>query len=245
MGEINKHRSKEFVLSVTVDFPDDVIYGPFSIKLIDEIMCQIRYMGASRVYWLYYGDVEQDSYWAGNIFIYNGVFTYGPKTISDIGEPLRAAVPIAHKYGLEIYGVIKPYNLGMSGSHSEGSNLFDPNGIQRLGGNVGQVIPFLHKYPHTRMKRKPYYGPDYSNLNIDRIKLLKKDDSPTRIKVENIQIWASNNNFEYKKIDINPTFKTSIEPAKKKTTDYYGETVTEFGQPISTITLDDISIKEK
>ena len=206
MGEINKHRSKEFVLSVTVDFPDDVIYGPFSIKLIDEIMCQIRYMGASRVYWLYYGDVEQDSYWAGNIFIYNGVFTYGPKTISDIGEPLRAAVPIAHKYGLEIYGVIKPYNLGMSGSHSEGSNLFDPNGIQRLGGNVGQVIPFLHKYPHTRMKRKPYYGPDYSNLNIDRIKLLKKDDSPTRIKVENIQIWASNNNFEYKKIDINPVF---------------------------------------
>ena len=102
MGEINKHRSKEFVLSVTVDFPDDVIYGPFSIKLIDEIMCQIRYMGASRVYWLYYGDVEQDSYWAGNIFIYNGVFTYGPKTISDIGEPLKAAVPIAHKYGLEM-----------------------------------------------------------------------------------------------------------------------------------------------
>ena len=95
------------------------------------------------------------------------------------------------------------------------------------------------------MKRKPHVGPDYSNLNIDRIKLLKKDDSPTRIKAENIQIWASNNNFEYKKIDINPTFKTSIEPAKKKTTDYYGETVTEFGQPISTITLDDINIKEK
>ncbi len=245
MSNNTKSRSEEFVLSVTVDFPDDVIYGPFSLKLIDEIMCQIRYMGASRVYWLYYGDVEQDSYWAGNIYIYNGVFTYGPKTISDIGEPLKAAVPIAHRHGLEIYGVIKPYNLGMSGSQSEGSDLFDPNGIQRIGGNVGQVIPFLDKYPHTRMKRKPYDGPDYSNLNIDRIKLLKKDDSPTRIKAENIQIWTSNNNYEYKKIDINPTFKASIEPAKKNTTDYYGETVTEFGQPISTITLDDINIKEK
>ncbi len=245
MSEKTKSRSEEFVLSVTVDFPDDVIYGPFSLKLIDEIMCQIRYMGASRVYWLYYGDVEQDSYWAGNIYIYNGIFTYGPQTIADIGEPLKAAVPIAHRHGLEIYGVIKPYNLGMSGSHSEGSDLFDSNGIQRIGGNVGQVIPFLDKYPHTRMKRKPYDGPDYTNLNIDRIKLLKKDDSPTRIKAENIQIWTSNNNYEYKKIDINPTFKTSIEPAQKKTRDYYGETVTECGQPISTITLDDINIKEK
>ena len=185
---IHKNRNKEFVLSVTVDFPDDIIYGPFSLKLIDEIMCQIRYMGATRVYWLYYGDVEQDSYWAGNIYIYNGVFTYGSKTISDIGEPLKAAVPIAHKHGLEIYGVIKPYNLGMSGSHSEGSDLFNPNGIQRIGGNVGQTIPILDKYPHTRMKRKSYDGPDYSSLNIDRIKLLNKDNSPTRIKSENIHV---------------------------------------------------------
>lgn len=245
MSKNPKSRTEEFVLSVTVDFPDDVIYGPFSLKLIDEIMCQIRYMGASRVYWLYYGDVEQDSYWAGNIYIYNGIFTYGPQTITDIGEPLKAAVPIAHRHGLEIYGVIKPYNLGMSGSHSEGSGLFDSNGIQRIGGNVGQVIPFLEKYPHTRMKRKPYDEPDYTNLNIDRIKLLKKDDSSTRIKAENIQIWVSNNNYEYKKIDINPTFKTSIEAAQKKTIDYYGETVTECGQPISTITLDDVNIKEK
>ena len=240
-----KNKNENFVWSVTVDFPDDVIYGPFSLKLIDEIMCQIRYMGASRVYWLYYGDVEQDSYWAGNLFIYKGIFTHGSKTISNIGEPLKAAVPIAHKHGLEIYGVLKPYNLGMSGTQSEGSDSFDPNGIQRIGGSVGQVIPFLDKYPHTRMKRKPYDGTDYSNLNIDRIKLLKKDDSPTRIKAENIQIWVSSNNYAYKKIDISPTFKTAIEPAQKKTTDYYGETVTEFGQPILTITLDDINIKEK
>ena len=161
MSNNTKSRSEEFVLSVTVDFPDDVIYGPFSLKLIDEIMCQIRYMGASRVYWLYYGDVEQDSYWAGNIYIYNGIFTYGPKTISDIGEPLKAAVPIAHRHGLEIYGVIKPYNLGMSGSQSEGSDLFDPNGIQRIGGNVGQVIPFLEKYPHPTRRHRRFH--DFSD----------------------------------------------------------------------------------
>ena len=46
MSKNPKSRSEEFVLSVTVDFPDDVMYGPFSLKLIDEIMCQIRYMGA-------------------------------------------------------------------------------------------------------------------------------------------------------------------------------------------------------
>ena len=245
MNTTTKSRSEEFVLSVTVDFPDDVMYGPFSLKLIDEIMCQIRYMGASRVYWLYYGDVEQDSYWAGNIY-QNDFFGYGNQTIADIGEPLKAAVPIAHRHGLEIYGVIKPYNLGASGSYSEGSNSFDPNGIQRIGGNVWQVIPFLNQYPHTRMKRKANPISDSINqINIDRIKLLKKDDSPTRIKAENIQIWTSNNNYKYKKIDINPTFKTSIDPSRKKTMDYYGETVTECGQPILTITLDDVNIKEK
>ena len=245
MIKTTNNRSEEFVLSVTVDFPDDVIYGPFSLKLIDELMCEIRYMGASRVYWLYYGEVEQDSYWAGNIF-QNSLFGYGNQTITDIGEPLKAAVPIAHRHGLEIYGVIKPYNLGASGSYSEGSNLFDPTGIQRIGGNVWQVIPFLKKYPHTRMKRQAIDTSNpIDNINIDKIKLLKKDDSPTRIKSENIQIWVSNNNYQYKKIDIKPSYKESTELSAKKTIDYYGQTITEDGQPILTITLQDLNINDK
>ena len=55
---------RPFLLSATVDFPDDVRYGPYSRELLEEMVLQIKSLGVRRIYWLYYGDEETESYWA-------------------------------------------------------------------------------------------------------------------------------------------------------------------------------------
>ena len=78
-----------FILSATVDFPDDVIPGPYDGRLLDDLMGTLKSMGVRRVYWLYYGDVEPESFWAGSLYE-NPQIPYGTQTLEAIGEPLKA-----------------------------------------------------------------------------------------------------------------------------------------------------------
>ena len=235
----------DFILSCTVDFPDDVGQGSYTAELLDEMMSQIRSMGVSRIYWLYYGDVDQDSYWAGNLFLHS-LMKYGPETLDRIGEPLKAAVPVAHKHGMEIYGVLKPYNTGASGSYPEGSDLADATSLKRIGGTVWQAIPFAQRYPDVRLKRRPIEMPDgLESIPIKKIRLLKSDDSATRVTADRLQIWTSQNNWQYTRKDVNFDVREAIEPAPREIRDYYGDLVTAKGTPVRTLTIDGLDLDDE
>lgn len=231
-----------FVLSATVDFPDDVIPGPYDARLLDELMGTLKSMGVRRVYWLYYGDVEPESFWAGSLYE-NPQIPYGTQTIEAIGEPLKAAVPVAHRHGLEIYGVLKPYNTGMSGTNgpSSGRRL---SGIEQIGGAVPQVIPFLEKYPHTRLRRRPDTRASHG-ASVRKIRLLKRDDSPTRIRPENLQLWTSEDNGRYTRLDAALSVTERVEPAPREVRNYYGDLVVAKGTPVRTLTIDGLNIHER
>ena len=126
-------------------FRTTVVPGPYDARLLDELLGTLKGIGVRRVYWLYYGDVDLESLWAGSLYE-NAQIPYGTQTLEAIGEPLKAAVPVAHRHGLEIYGVLKPYNTGMSGTNGPqcGRRL---SGIEQIGGAVPQVIPFLERLP--------------------------------------------------------------------------------------------------
>jgi len=151
-------RTSPFILSATVDFPDDMIHGTYTPDLLDRMMVQLKEIGVTRVYWLYYGDVDQDSYWAGNL-IDNPFFPYGLRTLTNIGEPLKAAVPFAHAHGLEIYGVLKPYNGGAAGTYPEGAAESRASTVTRIGGPLLGAIPFVERHPDTRVRRRPVEVP--------------------------------------------------------------------------------------
>jgi hypothetical protein len=232
----------QFILSATVDFPDDVIPGPYDGRLLDDLMGTLKSMGVRRVYWLYYGDVEPESFWAGSLYE-NPQIPYGTQTLETIGEPLKAAVPVAHRHGLEIYGVLKPYNTGMSGSNGpcSGRRL---SGIERIGGAVPQVIPFLERYPHTRLRRRPDTRTSHG-VPVSRIRLLKRDASPTRVRPENLQLWTSNDNGRYTLLHAPFTVAERVEPAPREVRNYYGELVVAEGAPIRTLTIDGLNIRER
>ena len=231
-----------FILSATVDFPDDVIPGPYDGRLLEELMGTLKMMGVRRVYWLYYGDVEPDSLWAGSLFD-NPQIPYGTQTIEAIGEPLKAAVPVAHRHGLEMYGVLKPYNTGMSGSNGpcSGRRL---SGIERIGGAVPQVIPFLERYPHTRLRRRPDTRSSKS-VPVTRMRLLKRDDSPTRVRPENLRLWTSSDNGRYARLNAPLTVTERVEPAPREVRNYYGELVVTKGAAVRTLTIDGLNISER
>ena len=238
-------RQQPFVLSTTVDFPDDTVWGLYTPELIDRLMAQCRSIGISRVYWIYYGDTDLDSYWAGSLF-HHPLVKYGIPTLEQIGEPLKAAVPAAHKHGLEIYGVLKPYNTGTSGTYPEGSPDPRPNNIGRIGGTVVQVSPFIERYHYTRLRRRPYRLPaDLGSIAVKKIRLLKKDDSPTRIKKENLEIWTSPNNYRYQRREVPFDLTESVEPAPREVRDYFGEVVTARGAPVRTLTLGGFSLADR
>ena len=146
----------EFKLSVTVDFYGDGGKGLYTHDTLDLMMREVRSLGVSRVYWQYLGDLEQEKYGAGTNLLLSRWAEFGPRTLAAIGEPLEAAVKAAHRNGLEIFGVLKPYHTGMSATFPEGSPDADPETeMRRIGGTVQSFNPFMGRFPHTRIKRRP------------------------------------------------------------------------------------------
>lgn len=243
MSPTTKDRGSSFLLSATVDFPDDVRKGAYTHEALDDMMAHLKRLGVRRVNWIYYGDLDQDSYWAGGAFYRN---RYGPETLDRIGEPLAAAVQAAHKNDLEIHGVVKPYDIGGSGSFPEGSAESAKSITRRIGGTVQFLVPFLERYPHTLIQRRPYKAPPgLSTLPIKKIRLLKRDASPTRIRKENLQIWTSDSNYRYERKRVDFTLKEAMEPAPKEVRDSYDALVTSKGAPVRTLTLEGLDLTDR
>ena len=160
MPPVRVHREPPFKLSMTVDFFGDGGRGLYTPRTLDLMMREARRLGVSRLYWQYLGDLEQDRYGAGTNMLRTPWAKYGPRTLAAIGEPLEAAVGAAHRRGLEIFGVLKPYHTGMSATFPEGSPEADPaTPMRRIGGSLQCFNPFMERFPHTRIQRRPLKGP--------------------------------------------------------------------------------------
>ena len=226
-------RHSDFILSCTVDFPDDVIYGPYSEALLDEMMRKMVSMGVKRIFWNFYDD---------EIFR-RPVFRYGEETLSLIGEPVKAAVPIAHRHGLQLYAGIKPFNAGTSGSFPEGAPAADGCTLPCIGGMIAHPMPFVRNHPEKRIcRRARHVSPDHP---VEKIRLIKKDDSPTRLRREHLEVWTSPNNHLYERRRIDFSVEEGVEPAPREVRDYFGGLVTARGAPVRTLTLKDLHLTDR
>jgi len=229
-------------LSATVDVPDDFTKGVIDQRCLDEMMTVIEDIGATRVHWLYYGETDPADPRAGNIWDCYWA-TYGRQTIETLGEPLSAAVKVAQARGMEIYGVLKPYNGGLAGSFPEGSPEAGSASQQtRIGGTIAQLIPFLEKHPEMRVQRRPS---DRDNSGpIREIHLTKSNADETRLKTEDIRIWVSEDNHKYRPLDLIPTGSTEVKTAANEITDYHGNVITPAGAQVRMLTLTGLNITE-
>ncbi|MBL9214511.1 MAG: hypothetical protein JNG83_03445 [Opitutaceae bacterium] len=230
-------------LSVTVDFPDDVTKGPFDRAKLDEVMATIQETGATQVNWMYYGGIDPADPGRGNIWNSHWA-PHGLTTLAAIGEPLQAAVRAAHARGLEIHGVVKPYNGGLSGTYPLGSpEAGSRSPLRRVGGTVQQVIPFLEAHPEMRIQRRPADPAEATTGPIREIRLVKADAGPTRLQPDRIRIWVSEDNYRYQPLPLVPGGSVTVEPARREVRDYHGNVLTKAGDPVRVVRLTGLDLR--
>jgi hypothetical protein len=233
---------KDFRIEALVDFPDDAIAAPEPIgeSHVDAMMRRLAECGVSRVSWAYYGDGH------------GGYFIPAPggadpgkswwilaETYHRLGNPLRVAVAAAHRHGLELYAYYKPYETGISNLYPEGSPEARRWGrLAHIGGRLTWMDRFVLDRPDLRIRRRTDDLPaDLSTRAVHALRLVKKDDSPTRVKKEHLQIWGSPLNFRYERLPVNFDVRETVEPSPKEVRDQNGNVLTRVGQPVRVLTL--------
>ncbi|MFT4689910.1 MAG: hypothetical protein ACI9OD_002122 [Limisphaerales bacterium] len=204
-----ENKTDGFHLSVLVDFVDDALETHYTPAKLDRMMELFRDMGIRRVYWVHLGGAREGMFWSGR-----GSNDASRRTITSLdGMPITGAVRSARKAGLEIYGYLKPYEGGMSYSLPAGSpQAAESPGPSRLGGPVACATRFVREHPELRIRRRMTDLPDgVATVPIRRLRLIKNDDAPTRIREKHLEIWVSPDNFRYQRKEVEFDLQDSIE----------------------------------
>ena len=232
----------DFRIEALVDFVDDAINAPEPIgePHIDAMMRRLVECGVRRVSWAYYGDGH------GGYFI-PAPGGEGPgkswwklaETYHGLGNPLRVAVEAAHRHGLELYAYYKPYETGIGNVYPEGSPEAQRWGrLAHIGGRLTWMDRFVVDRPDLRIQRRTDDLPaDVRTRPIHALRLVKKDDSPTRVTKEHLQIWASPLNCRYQRLPVDFDVRESVEPSPEEVRDQNGKVLTRAGDPVRVLTL--------
>ena len=252
-----------FTLETLVDFPDDAISCefPLTAEHIDAMMATFAANGVQRVIWNYYADGHggpllpvglcehgsyREAYDAAGLNVDRGYDNYA-ETLDNLGSPIRVAAEAAHRHGLELYGCFKPYETGVSLLLPQGSPEARQWGrLLQLGGYMTWIDPFVLRHPELRIKRRTDdMVPGGESAPITSIRLTKKDDAPTRVTAEHLQIWTSNVNYRYTQLDMDFDVTETVEPSPDEVRDIYGNVVTEAGAPVRILTLSGFIITDQ
>jgi hypothetical protein len=237
-GDTQEGATPPFRLEVLVDFVDDAIMSPVVITPahIEAMMATLRDMGVTRVSWAYYGDGHGGFLMPSGL---NDKWGRHAATQAALGNPLRVAVEAAHRHGLELYAYYKPYETGPGIYFPDGSQEKRAFGrIRQRGGWVTWMDPFVAEHPDLRIRHRSDETVDgFTDVPVCALKLIKRDDAPTRVTGEHLQIWSSQLNHKYQRLEIDFTVTEAVEPSTKEVRDVGGALVTRKGDLVRTLTL--------
>ena len=225
-----------FRLEALVDFPDDAFAAAITPARVDAMMVALSEMGVTRVSWGYYGDGHGGYLLPSGL---DGRWGNYADTLTALNNPLRAAAEAAHHHEMELYAYYKPYETGPALSLPDGSPEAREFGrIRQQGGWLTWLDPFLLENPGLRIRHKPDDSiNDLSSVPICALKLVKKDDSPTRVTREHLQIWFSHLNYCYQPLNVDFAVHETVKSSPREIRDLNGALVTKKGDPVRILTL--------
>lgn len=235
---------KPFRLEALVDFVDDALGTPFTPAHVDAMMAALAGMGVSRVSWAYYGDGH------GGYLVPAGLderWSNLARSYESLGNPLRVAAEAAHRHGMELYAYYKPYETGPAVALPEGSPEGKAYGrIRQRGAWLTWFDPFVVDNPQLRIRRRREETPGHppEHVPICGLRLTKKDDSPTRVTAEHLQIWSSRLNFRYQPCDVPFELREEVVPSRRDVRDIGGTLLTREGAPVRTLTLTGFELRD-
>jgi hypothetical protein len=245
-----KQRTPPFKLEALVDFPDDALLAGTTItpRHVDSMMRCLKELRVQRVSWAYYGDGHGGMICPTEFAAdYQGGWKHYDATRRSLGNPLKVAVEAGHRHGLEVYAYFKPYETGAGLLFPEGSPEAKTMGLlPHVGGRLGWLDPFVKNHPELRIKRRTDDLPaGIDQAVVTSIRLIKKDDSPTRITKEHLQLWTSETNWQYQQAKVDFTFADTVEKAPREVCDNRGNVLTRAGQPVRVLTLSGLNLTSR
>jgi hypothetical protein len=235
-------------LAALMDFPDDARHI-FYESTMYAMMERLRQAGVSRVYLQYYGTKDYGLFWNHKAPTHREI----AKTGELLPDYSSVFVEAAKKQGMETAVIMKPQEQGIWQTFSPyyAESRENP-GINYMGGKLLMTTNFVRNNPQLRIKRRTWdIDPDADKKIVKTIRLFKQNNIHTRIKKENIGIYVSENNANYKKYDKDFEVTYSITTAGSDTIsgsfskDYPVDTITKKDEDIEVITISGISINEK
>jgi hypothetical protein len=181
-----------YPLEVTVDFNDDLMACAWTPQTFDALFAELRSWGARRISWIDIGR-EKDGFFD---FAPLGIAEHARETFRQAGDIFTAAVRHAHAHGLELVGILKPYDMAIHiTSFPPGSPEARQHGrINRIGGVSTWATHLAADNQHLIMARKPSaYGPA-KNAVWTRLDLVKDDEAPAAISPGDVTILVSEDN---------------------------------------------------
>ncbi len=193
--KIPPRKTDDFFLEVNVDFFDDLRHAPFTPAMFDRMFAEFESWGVRRCHWIYYGG-RKNGWWQ---FAPNGVAANAARTVELSGEIFPAAVRAAHAHGIELIGMIKPFDMGFCHSYRENTPEAKEKGkVRRIGGPLGWIADFPVKHPEFLMARKPEVWGPAKNATFSRIDLVKDDERTAAFGVRDIRLLVSDDNVIYR-----------------------------------------------
>jgi hypothetical protein len=177
--------------------------------MLDQLFSHLADAGVERCQWMYYGK-RSDGWWdhAGN-----GAANAAETMRRLGGEIFPAAVRAAHRHGVSIHAVLKPFDMGFYYSYGTAMPGASRHGrLNRIGGVKTWIPHFAARSQHLLMRRKPdAWGPAV-NEKFTRIDIVKEDDAPCGFGVDDLVVYVSDDNTTYRKYDGVIERSTVVEP---------------------------------
>lgn len=187
-------RADDYQWSMTIDLLDDLLPAPYTRRMLKELLKRHVALGIRRVYWLDHGG-RDSGFWdpTGNRFANDAHIR---KTFASLGKnPLKTVVELGHQLGLEVYALIKPFDMSIMGyNFPTGSDLARKYGKNELlGGKAYACFNFAAEHPELCLQRRRL--PPKRTAAIATLELSSKE--PVELS-ETITLWVSDDNWKYR-----------------------------------------------
>jgi hypothetical protein len=185
-----------YPLEVTVDFNDDLMACAWSHATFDALFRELKSWGARSVSWIDLGR-PADGYFD---FAPLAIDAHGQATLRNVGDLFATAVTHAHQQGLELIGILKPFDMAIHGwSWPPFSEKARQHGrISRLGGRYGWATRLAADHQHLVMARKPSNQGPALNTTWTRLDLVKDDALEPALALADIQLLVSDDNDTFR-----------------------------------------------
>lgn len=174
-------------LEMTVDFWDDMLLAPFNQAMLDTMFGTMAEYGTSKAYWIHHGKRGMGGAWT-NMAADNMQGTFDLLNSDDY---LPAAVEAAHKNGIPLIGIFKPFDTTMC--HYTFPVPAGQGETDALGGRLDQMFDFPAGHPEICQRRRVTAAGQGS---VQRLTITSRKDLPASIEGE-IEIYLSADNATY------------------------------------------------